>query len=147
MIFGNLESIANYKGISKNLDLAIDALIKDGINFKDVDISVDGVRTVWGGAGKYKDKEREEETVYEAHRKFIDIHLVLAGEELEGHADLSAATPTTEYNEQDDYVLLAADGNEFTLRAGDFAIHFPCDAHAPTITAKDLTKAVIKIRI
>ena len=147
MIFGNLDSIAQYKGISKNLDIAIDVLEKEGLKFEDIEVSINDERTVWGGASTYKDKERADKVVYEAHKKFLDIHLVLEGESLEGYADMSVSTPTTEYNEQDDYVLLEAPGNEMTLRAGDFVVYFPCDAHAPVISCKDLKKAVIKIRI
>lgn len=147
MIFGNLDSIEQYRGINKNLDIVFDVLEKEKFNFEDIEVAINNIRTAWGGASTYKDKERADKVVYEAHKQFLDIHLVLEGESLEGYADMSVCTPTTEYNEEKDYILLDAPGNEMTLRAGDFLVYFPCDAHAPVISCKGLKKAVIKIKI
>ena len=83
----------------------------------------------------------------EAHRRFIDIQLVISGDEEMGWrptADCHQAT--IPYSEQDDEVVFG-DAAESWLQApaGKFAVFFPEDAHAPLAGKGALHKAVIKI--
>lgn len=87
---------------------------------------------------------------FEAHKKFLDIHFVLKGEETFVYANTENLTPETEYNEEQDYLLLNGEGTKIALRAGDFCIVFPQDAHIPTLeklSEGDLVRGVAKIKI
>ena len=93
------------------------------------------------------------EAVYEAHRKYIDIQFVVTGEETIGWAPIEDLVITTPYVEQNDYLLGTVDVARTIparLRAGQFAILFPSDAHAPrlaTHASVAVKKIVVKVRV
>ncbi len=89
------------------------------------------------------------DVVMEAHRDYIDIHYCIEGSEGMGYADIATLTPTTEYNQEDDYILLKGDFAKLILNEGDFCIVFPEDAHAPGMRGNSdtLTKAVVKVKL
>ena len=87
---------------------------------------------------------------FEAHRKFADIHYVISENEGIGYANIDTLEAITEYDEQNDYLLLCGEINRLNLRQGDFCIVYPEDAHIPQMTAgenKHLKKAVVKFKI
>lgn len=87
---------------------------------------------------------------FEAHKKFADIHFVISGDEGIGYADVDTLEPVTEYNDEQDYLLLSGEVNHLHLNPGDFCIVFPEDAHIPQMTAgadRHLKKAVVKFKI
>lgn len=87
---------------------------------------------------------------FEAHKKFLDIHFVLEGEETFVFANTDELMPETEYNEAEDYLLLNGEGVKLTLRAGDFCIVYPQDAHMPIfekLSEGNLVRGVAKIKI
>lgn len=96
-----------------------------------------------------KDKDGNDRSA-EAHRKFADIHFVISGDEGVGYADTDTLEAVTEYNEEQDYLLLSGDTVRLHLRQGDFCIVFPEDAHIPQMTAgadRKLKKAVVKFKV
>lgn len=87
---------------------------------------------------------------FEAHKEYIDIHYCISGSEGIGYADVSSLTPTTEYDEANDYFLLSGSYQKVILHEGDFCIVFPEDAHIPMMvgdTDGRLMKAVAKIKL
>jgi len=85
----------------------------------------------------------------EAHRKFIDIQVVLAGVDEMGWRSVSTCDKLdTPYNEEKDYLLYAdAPDAWVAVHPGAFTIFFPDDAHAPLIGKGKLTKVVVKVAI
>ena len=84
---------------------------------------------------------------FEAHRKFIDVQLILSGSEIIGVAPTSSLTECIgEYNPDKDVEFFAASGDfeKLELSAGDFAILYPEDAHMPGVH-KDTPAAIKKI--
>lgn len=85
----------------------------------------------------------------EAHREYIDIHYCIDGFEAIGYADIDSLVQVTEYNAQQDYLLLNGDMSKIVLSKGDFCVVFPEDAHTPAMcvgSAKNVKKAVVKIK-
>lgn len=85
----------------------------------------------------------------EAHRKYIDIQLTLAGGfDIGWRALHQCETLHKEYDSEADY-LLYADAPDFTmtLAPDTFAIFFPEDAHAPHAPEKFVKKAVVKVAV
>ena len=85
----------------------------------------------------------------EAHRKYIDIQLLVDGSEEIGWRPTSQCQRLTdEYNEQRDIMFF---GDEplawITLPVGKFMIFFPDDAHAPLASRGENVKAVIKVAV
>lgn len=85
----------------------------------------------------------------EAHRKYIDIQVTLAGDEEIGWRPLESCTaPTEPFNTERDIVFFT-DHPDVWLKvpAQSFAIFFPEDAHAPLGGRGALRKAVLKVRV
>lgn len=92
------------------------------------------------------------EAKFEAHRKHIDIQFIRSGQETLLWAPLAGLAETQAYNGEKDFALFATPGvaTPLKLRAGEFAIFFPEDAHAPgrELDAPcEVHKVVIKVRI
>ena len=150
MILDQLESLGCYRGISKSLDIAIDYLRKTDLAALDIGShQVDGDR-VLANVMTYETK-RPEEGKLEAHRKYIDIQVVLEGEERCFCAPLSLATALGPFDEAKDFGLY--DGPRLTtmrLSTDNFAIFFPQDAHAPALDLEGkaaVRKVVMKVAV
>jgi YhcH/YjgK/YiaL family protein len=85
----------------------------------------------------------------EVHQRYLDIHYVIEGEDSIGWKFLDACTePIGVFNEKDDYQLFNdSDFHRFSLKASEFAIVYPNDAHAPLLQTKQLFKIVLKVKI
>ncbi len=85
----------------------------------------------------------------EAHKRYIDIHVLLEGEERVGWADIDKlGEPSKAYDEADDYMLYEQEAMSYIdLKAGEFVIVYPEDAHAPVIGSGKIRKLIVKILI
>lgn len=89
---------------------------------------------------------------FEAHRRYLDIQHVSAGTERILHAPQLDLEVDTAYSDADDIVFFREPGvsSSLLLRAGDFAIFHPTDAHKPGCMAGGRTqvkKVVVKVRL
>lgn len=89
---------------------------------------------------------------FESHRKYIDIHYVLSGQETSGSApagDLKLAVP---YDESKDVALYHVP-KQFTriqVRPGRFVVYHPGQAHLPNCHLEgqhNLHKVVVKVHV
>ena len=88
---------------------------------------------------------------FESHEKYIDIQFIQAGQETLLWAPRGTLKITQAYNAEKDVAFYAmpARTTPVNLAAGEFAIFFPEDGHAPGIEyggAATVRKIVIKIR-
>lgn len=93
-----------------------------------------------------------QEARLEAHRRFADVQFIVSGEEKIGYAPIGrAGAPVAPYDDARDIVFLDGGFEAVTLRAGDFALLLPQDAHAPGIRTGDapaqVRKVVVKIPV
>lgn len=98
--------------------------------------------------------ETKTESVFEAHRKYIDIQCVVAGEEYIYVADISKVSePLADFDEQKDIEFFRyADGFEEVLADKDnFVVLFPKDAHQPCMAVDGkpgkIRKVVVKVPV
>ena len=63
----------------------------------------------------------KEDCVFEAHRKYADIHFVAYGKEKIGYSDVKRLK-LVDYNEEKDAALLEGEGDSITLLPGYFMI-------------------------
>lgn len=149
MIFGNIKDKERYNFIDERIlkcfKYAIENDLKEfstgshEINGDEVFVNVMSYDTV--------DKE---ERFWEAHKKYIDVHLMLDGTEkiTLNHID---NLEKREYEEEGDFLPL--DGEEasiVTLAKGDFLICYPEDAHMTAIKineSENIKKAIFKVEI
>jgi YhcH/YjgK/YiaL family protein len=91
-----------------------------------------------------------QDTKWESHRKYIDLHYVIQGEEKIGVGLVKNATVTEPYDSSKDIAHYRLDGQMYVATPGEFFIFFPADAHRPGITTGGNLpdkKLVIKIRM
>ena len=89
---------------------------------------------------------------FESHRKYIDVHYVVSGQETSGSApagDLKLAVP---YDESKDVMLynVPQQYTKIEVRPGQFVIYRPGQAHLPNCHLQgphDLHKVVIKVHL
>jgi YhcH/YjgK/YiaL family protein len=87
--------------------------------------------------------------IWEAHRRYIDLQVVVQGTEQIGYSHVSRLA-SGGYEADRDFVPLEGDGDFLTLTAGDFMLLFPEDGHMPGIAVGatgSVKKAVFKIGV
>lgn len=148
MILDHINNIKNYKGISKNMDTAIEYILENELSDLDVGKYAVDEKNVFYMIQEYETKDIEEGN-FEAHDKYIDIQYVLNGDELIGYAPRMFLNTAEEYDASKDKIILKGKEERHRLTEGMFAIYFPEDGHMPSINMVKTTvkKAVFKIKI
>src|SRR5262245_31682698 len=89
---------------------------------------------------------------FESHRKYIDLHYLVSGQEVTGFAPAESLKLAVPYDESKD-VMLYAVPSEYTkieMKPGHFAIYHPGQAHLPNCHFQgphDLHKVVVKVQV
>ena len=105
----------------------------------------------------YGTKHRSE-GIFESHKKYIDVQVLIEGEERMEVMDARGMTVRQVYDAERDYMLYldsgAVDsgaGAQLRLSAGQAAIFFPVDAHMPSLRAGAeslvVRKTVVKVPV
>jgi biofilm protein TabA len=92
---------------------------------------------------------RVDEGSFETHEKYIDIQVVLEGEEVMSFADTGSLSEKQAYDAEKDIALYEGEGENVKVKAGTFYIMYPGEAHKGCCHyTKDLPvkKAVFKIK-
>lgn len=108
--------------------------------------SIDGDAVV-AAIAEYATKDAAK-TRWEAHRQHIDVQAVLRGEELVGVAPLESLVAEP-YDEANDILFAAGQGDLVKLTPGRFLVLFPHDGHMPGLqigAPAPVRKLVVKIR-
>ena len=99
---------------------------------------------------EYITKE-EEDTMYEAHRKYADIQYIISGNERIGVARLENTAAVIPYDDLNDIVFLRSKEDKYHVASPDtFFIFLPQNAHRPCVkngSAALVKKIVIKVRV
>jgi biofilm protein TabA len=151
MIVGTLQEVSQQCDLSPLMQKALDYLrdvqvgeLPDGI------IEIDGTN-VYANVQSYTSTPPTEPLKFEAHRRYIDIHYVIAGKELIGWAHLDKLMTTIPYNDAKDVLYGVVSPEDVTFvhfATGQSVILYPTDAHAPGLSWGDpayVKKIVLKI--
>lgn len=93
------------------------------------------------------------ERIWEAHRAYIDVHVVLEGSEIIAQSFIDDSECGAYHADRDYLEIAPQHGNtHFTLKPGWMAVLYPEDAHQTGVLAPDthpvmVRKAVFKIRV
>lgn len=87
---------------------------------------------------------------FETHRKYVDVQVILEGEELMEVAHPDGLTVRDPYNPERDAMFYhqVSHGSVLRFRMGDAAIYFPDDAHMASLQVDGsqlVRKAVVKV--
>lgn len=149
MIYAKNKDALVYQGIHPHLDLALERITPEflaGVGPERVEI-LGG--TVYATRFTYETVPAEE-SFFEAHRKYLDIHIMAEGSE-----GVEIASPDSlqefERAEANDFYAYRGQGHyKLALSPGDFLVVFPEDAHRIKMQLdgpQTVSKVVFKVRI
>ncbi len=148
MILDCLAAIGNYRALHPRFADAIAFLrrtdlhsLPDGKIILEEDRLVATVMRAFG--------RKADDALLEAHRRFIDIQVLLEGAETIGwKAAATCRDAVAPFDEEKDIVFFRdAPASFVSLHPADFALFFPRDAHAPMIGEGSLHKVVVKVAV
>jgi YhcH/YjgK/YiaL family protein len=89
---------------------------------------------------------------FETHRKYLDIHYLVRGQELIGSTPVATLHVSDPYKADTDVELFDVPERyeRLILTPGEFAVFFPGQGHLPGCRAdsdEELRKAVVKVRV
>ncbi len=150
MIFDRMENLGCYRGLTENVDRFIDYA-----RTHDLSALAPGRYTVCDGVFfdiKCYEPRTPEAAKCETHREYIDLQYLIEGREKMNVASPAQLRVREAYDPRTDKQLYAPSPEMSTLhmKAGDFALLFPQDAHHPAIADGEATKnkkAVVKIHV
>lgn len=95
--------------------------------------------------------KNETECMYEAHRKYIDVHYIVEGIEKIATADVKKLQEKVSFSEDKDIGFYeGCESGNYILKPGEFMVCFPSDAHKVGMmnTVPEMVKKiVVKIKI
>jgi len=97
---------------------------------------------------KYDTKDSAK-AMWESHKRYIDIQVLLHGEETVEVANILQLTQTSSYDESTDKFRYEGPGNCMVFKTGQFAVFFPWDAHRcsmHTTAPQQVLKYCVKLR-
>jgi YhcH/YjgK/YiaL family protein len=147
MIIDRLENAHLYKGIHPAVDDALDYIAIT--NFAKVEIGRHKVSDQLDCIVDEYQTQSSEGNFYEGHKQFIDVQLILEGDEYMGYAPLTNQTPYQDYDAEKDFALYQIAGQMLHVKRGMFVIFFPTDLHMPCIGTppRKIRKVVMKARV
>ena len=151
MIIDKVENLKLYERLLPELTKIADLLESEDFASKEPGrYDVDGDKLYYMIAG-YETKPASE-CKLEAHKKYIDLQLILKGHESVGYTPLQNLAVESEYDADSDCVFYKSPKklSLIDFKQGMFAVFFADDTHAPGIQAgnsQEILKVVFKIAI
>lgn len=149
MIYDKLENASLYYALHPRFERAFEAL--QNLDWGQLECGrhdIDG-NDIFVNLAEYKTMLPDQGT-WEAHRRYIDIQLIIHGEEQMEHAFNDTLQVKEAYDSSKDVEFYTGKGQLITFTESTFAIYFPHDGHKPGLvcgTIGAVRKAVAKIRI
>lgn len=149
MIFGNIQNLEEYSFLGNEIKECF-AYLKENdlMAFEKGCHEIDGDR-LFVNVVEYTTATAEER-FWEAHKNYLDMHVMLCGEE---QIDINFIDNMNvkEFVEKDDFLPMEGEKNaSVILREGDFLICYPNDGHRTAVKVREamnIKKAIFKIFI
>lgn len=141
MILGKNREAAAYRGLHPRLDRALECLTDEFLTSVGTETMKLEGEALYVTRFDY-DTAPFEETFFESHKRYLDIHVMVKGSE---RVDIAHPEGLTLYENKGDFYGYRGDAEQSViLRPGDFLVVFPGDAHRLKI-AVDQPEAVSKV--
>ena len=149
MIYAKHKDAPAYRGIHPNLDLALERITPEFL------ASVGPERVEIKGGDVYATRFTyktvpAEESFFEAHRKYLDIHIMMEGSEGVEIAPPEVLSEFDRVEANDFYAYRGEEDYKLILSPGDFLVMFPSDAHRIKMQVdgpRTVSKVVFKVKI
>ena len=93
------------------------------------------------------------ESLFEAHKNYIDIQFILSGIECMKVTDISKMNVSCQYDDEKDVMFFDdyEKASDLVIEEGEYGIFFPWDAHKPGLCYDNkpdsVKKIVVKVRV
>jgi biofilm protein TabA len=144
MIFDKIENLTRYTEIERLSDYP-------SMKYKKGKFDIDGQD--FFGIGLEYTTRSEKDCLWEGHKTYLDVHVILSGEEKVFVTDLADAKSTQEYDSENDYELFNCEAQqEIILRQGYFLVLYPNEVHKTAVVSEkhgisDVRKIVFKLKL
>lgn len=148
MILDSLKSAPNYYNLNSRFKEAFDFIKKNDLNgMKPGKYLLDG-ENLFITIAEFDGKQADEAKL-EAHKKYIDIQIVLSGQETMGWSCIDNCKNVIDpYNSDKDIIFFSEKPSTYLIvNPEEFAIYFPEDGHAPGISKSRIKKAIVKVLV
>jgi len=149
MITDKLEYYNIYTRLSDRIASALMYILTTDLNTIEKGTYVVEEDEIFAQVSEYNTKPAED-VKWASHFKFLDIQVIIKGEEMMGFAPLENMKILENYNEDKDIQFLTGTGDYVTARPGSFTMFFPHDAHKPGIAlgeSSKVKKLVLKVKV
>lgn len=147
MIFAKLSDAADYRGIHPRLDRVIDCLNEEFLRRVGTETQKLEDELLYVTRFDYETIPLEE-AFFEAHKKYLDVHLMMDGEE---RVDISHPDTLALFDHKDDFYAYRGEAEQtLILTPGSFLVVFPGDAHRIKVQVKGpetVSKVVFKLLV
>lgn len=147
MIFAKLKDAADYRGVHPRLDRVIDCLNEEFLNKVGTQTQKLEGDLLYVTRFDYVTSPLEE-TFFEAHKKYLDVHLMMSGAE---RVDISHPDVLSLFDHKDDFYAYRGQAEQtLILTPGSFLVVFPGDAHRIKVQVKgpeNVSKVVFKLLV
>ena len=148
MIYGKLCETARYRGMSKLLDRGFDFLQSADLSALSLGKTEIQGDDLYCNHFTYTTAALSPDSLFEAHTRYLDLHIVLSGRERVGLTPVEALEEVEIRADEDSVLYRGAPQNTLTLEEGWFLLVFPGEGHLPKLIAEapeNIDKLVMKI--
>ena len=147
MIYDKIENLKMYSNIIGNIDEIISFIEKSQTMAAGKYILSSGFVLVQQGHTSNID-----EVLFESHRKYVDLQVLIAGDEIIEVANINDLSQTNEYSLEKDVQNFQGKGNVLNITSGEFYILNTYDGHKAGLHMREtnriaLRKLVFKIPV
>lgn len=149
MICENIKNTKDYSIINKNFVKAFEFLKSN--NLKELKVGEYEIagKDVFAFVQEYTTADEKEKN-WEAHEKYIDIQLIIEGQEIMGYAPITNLEVSEDFRPEKDLIFYKETdkGSNIKFSDGDYAIFFPEDGHKPGCALgkpSNIKKIVVKV--
>ncbi len=150
MIYDKLCCLDRYLGLSKNLDTAIAFLqTADLSDLPAGRVEIDG-DAVFGNHFSYSTTPLSQDSAFESHIRYLDLHIALSGKELIAIAPQESLQAIQALEEEDCILLAGKAVYSLPVDQQTVLLLYPGEAHIPKLTystPEKVDKLVIKIAL
>ena len=149
MIYGNIKNKEEFDFLPEKLKVCFDYCLKNDLKFFEKGCYEINGKDLFVNIVEYE-TTTEENRFWEAHKQYLDIHLILQSEEII-NVNFIDNMEQKSFVKEDDFLSL--EGNKkssIVLQEGDFLICYPNDAHMTALKVNDtkkVKKAIFKVKI
>lgn len=150
MIIDSIRSFERYKSLQKGFDKVYEYIRQNNLNELSLGNHPIVENDVWCTISEQEGRDLSNNPQMEVHDSFVDIHILLEGDETIGYKDRARCEnlQMAQYNEAQDIALFDELPEVFISCSPDnFIICFPYDAHTPLLGNGKIKKAVFKVRV